>query len=239
MGKSYKKSRHKDIKFENKKQRRQERRRIRTRNRKVKDDFYFEKFLNKSPFSRILENHSTVPNYFVEDDIVFFVECVIRQLGPDVGYRDIHTNMSIEQQLDLAITILTHALTLSKENTKNTKILHALKYIKDSKKQFQRRGTFDSFKGHDNNKLHTIGEDETKHEEVVPKVIRHHPPLVEKLRLEVQENHIPDPPPLPSHEDLYPKSNYTIKIAKPIKTKQPKHVETKEDNDESWACNIM
>lgn len=247
MGRSYRKvKRWNADPASSKKHRRRERRRIRTRNRKVKTEMEFVTKVQKN-WPRVLENYSTVGNIESCDDVVYIVECVIRDLGPDFGYKDISKkDMDLEEQMDLATTILAQGILMMKDYGMCNSLVPVMKYIKDSKKQLSRRGAFAPFRGHSHTKdlLPMIQEGEPRGEEeevVVPKVVRTRPSLPNKLRMQVQESRIPDPPPLPSASELVSHATYKVKVAQSTQsTPTLKVVENKEGpNDDSWACTIM
>ena len=138
-------------------------------------------------------------------------------------------------RVDLAIQILSCAILTNQYDVQG--LLHALRYIKASKKQLVRRGAFSEFRGHAKSTPTppVIQEQDTKEEEEIPSPTS----MVTKLRTKVQESRIPKPPPLPSREDLHPVSTYKIKVAKSTKSNQKNQPAMKEEVDKVWACTIM
>lgn len=240
MGRSYSKSQRWNAGWEAKKERRKERRRIRKQNRTVKDETKFVKRVKKF-WPRVMEDMSTVPNQMYMDDVVGIVQYVIRELGPEFGHKDVEIDMELVEQLDIAMTILTEAILVVTGKNSVHALTCTLKYIKDSKKQFMRRGAFSQFRGHPKvvPEPPALAERRTDMEEVVvPKPQKQS--MVTKLRTKAEESRetqIPTPPPLPSHEDLCPKTTYKITVAKPISNPI---VMGEPNKDESWAsCSIM
>jgi hypothetical protein len=240
MGRSYSKS---------KRHKHRERRRVRARNRKAKDEMEFVKVLEKQ-IPQVSKNASTIPNQFTTEDVVGIVEFVLAELGPGFGYTQLDINMQLEQKMNLAIDVLTNALVMVKGQS-HVSLLCALKYIKDSKKQFVRRGAFGAFKGHGKNPTKEyVEEGDTKCEEEEEEVVSTKKPskVVARLRKKVMQNRfqslvslVPPVPPLPTKEDLRPKSTYTVPVAKPHLSTilEQKEEDKEEEEDSMWACSIM
>lgn len=274
MGKSFHHNIHRRQRWP-KSRRKRERRRIRSRNRQLKDKTYFTDFVRKT-WPCVFENHSTVPNMESDMSLDELTSFTLLELGNAVTRRYVSSKvkcMTTLERLDESIDVITTILEEVSETRDLYKdMLNVLKFLASCKKQLLRRGAVTAFKGHRSRPIihdsvnktpcdmtsHDSSSDTTPHvdssSDTKPLDRSSLPPLhpnTPSHMLKVNTASIPEPPPLPTQEQLSgsrKKVAITCKIGVPSSddvqsnppSVQKSHDEKQDEkSDESWSCSIM
>lgn len=274
MGKSFYHNIHRRQRWP-KSRRKRERRRIRCRNRQLKDKTLFTNVVRKTwPF--VFENHSTIPNIKCNLSLNELTSLTLLELGNVVTRRYVSCeikSMTTLERVDECIHVITNVLDEVRETREVYKdMLKILKFLASCKKQLLRRGAVTTFKGHRSRPIihdsvnktpcdmtsHDSSCDTTPHvdssSDTKPLDRSSLPPLhpnTPSHMLKVNTASIPEPPPLPTQEQLSgsrKKVAITCKIGVPSSddvqsnppSVQKSHDEKQDEkSEESWSCNIM
>lgn len=259
MGKSFHRNNHRRQRWP-KSRRKRERRRIRCRNRQLKDKTLFTNTVRKTwPF--VFENHSTIPNIKCNLSLNELTSLTLLELGNVVTRRYLSSeikSMTTLERINESIHVITNVLDEVRETREIYKdMLKILKFLASCKKQLLRRGAATTFKGHRsrpiihdsaNKKSCKMTSYETKplDRSLLPPL---HPNTPSRM-IDMITASIPEPPPLPTQEQLSGKSKERASSCKigvpcgddvqPSRSSQKSHDEKQhEKSDESWSCNIM
>ena len=254
MGKTFKKKKRRTKM--SKTQRRKDRRRIRSKNRKSFDKVdasHYVTALHKN-WPCLFQNHSSIPNIHCSislDELSFMTLLELGNIHKQIYTYQSVKSMVYEKRIDACIKVITQTLdTLDTmtDMTNDTKpmyrdMLFVLKYFVSCKKQLLRRGSIERFKGHskdcyknDNKPNH-----ESKYEPNTysPKQISGELVLKDGAEEKAQDNpFIPIPPPLPTKEQVVPSKDKMV-IAQKIKPSPYKDNKEKSNESTTWSCHIM
>lgn len=253
MGKSFYRNIHRRQRWP-KSRRKRERRRIRCKNRQLKDKTRFTSFVRKTwPF--VFENHSTIPNIMCNISLNELTSFTLLELGKFVTQRYVSSNvknMSMMDRVNDSIEVIREVLPhIRQEQDIYKDMLKILKFLIGCKKQLLRRGATVVFKGHSRtktfqNSLCDVPEKQNnKHELTLPPLYPRKSPITQPVKKSMVVTTIPNPPPLPTKEQLLGRANVTVQIASKVDTKDvplthDTHEEQiNEENNNSWSCGIM
>ena len=258
MGKTFKKKkRHTKL---SKTQRRKDRRRIRSKNRKSFDKVdasHYVTALHKN-WPCLFQNHSSIPNTHCSvslDELSFMTLLELGNLHKQIYTYQIVKSMVYEKRIDACIKVVKQTLdTLDTMANKTNDIkpmyrdmLFVLKYFVSCKKQLLRRGSIERFKGHSKNcyKNYTKPNHEAEHKPTyepntyLPKKTSNELGSKDNIKETKQDKpFIPIPPPLPTKEQIMPTKGKMC-IAQKIKTSPYNDNKEKVDESASWSCQIM
>lgn len=251
MGKSYHRRIHRRGRL-SKARRKKERRRIRSKNRQLKDKNNFTNFVHKT-WPCVFENHSTIPN--IESDLTLdeLTSFTLLQIGNTLTQRYLASevkSMTTMERVNESIRVIADLLDESDDQNIYRDLLNVMKFLTSCKKQLLRRGAVATFAGHRSKHVtHTSTKPMSQNTQT--STTSFHPPL-HPIATRHHVLDIPEPPPLPTQEQLSgrrKKPAMTCKIGVPSTTNAVRAItyltdqshetlQRKPDKD-SWSCNIM
>ena len=135
MGKSFHRNNHRRQRWP-KSRRKRERRRIRCRNRQIKDKTLFTDVVRKT-WPCVFENHSTVPNIECDLSLDELTSLTLLELGNAVTRRYVSSevkSMTTLERLDESIHVITNVLEEVRETREIYKnMLKILKFLEDER----------------------------------------------------------------------------------------------------------
>ena len=263
MGKSFHRNIHRRQRWP-KSQRKRERRRIRCRNRQLKDKTHFTDVVRKT-WPCVFENRSTIPNMECDLSLDELTSLTLLDLGNAGTRRYVSSevkSMTTLERLNESIHVITNVLDEVRETREIYKdMLNVLKFLVSCKKQLLRRGAVIAFKNHRSRPIIHDSANKKPCErtsfdssfETKPLDRSLLPPLHPNTQSHMLKNStvsIPEPPPLPTQEQLSGNNKehaitYKIGVScsddvQRIPSSQKSHDEKQnEKNNQSWSCNIM